>query len=764
MTARGPRRVLSATLTALALAGATLVATLVPAAVGPVASASAVDAPLTSATDDPVSIRITSISPQVLEPGQDLVVTAVLTNRSGRAIEDAEAVLRLNRFRMTSRAEVAAWSALGTADEAGARAAVEPVGKRLAAGASRTVTLTVPAAEVGLLDLPGLWGPRGMAVEVATVEGRLGLARSYALWNPDDTLPRVPVAVVLPLVGPATTGTTPQDDEPQEPDAEPTPDPTPTPTGEDALASAGAVAQAQRTADDQLTGLVSPSGRLEASLRAASADPSISLAIDPALLRLAESGDETSKAWAARVRQAAAQRGTFVLPWSDPDAAALAHASDSELLGLAAARSTDDTSLDADGLLLWAAADEQPDGPTLAGAGTADADGMVTPPSEPGTAAADGIDATRDADETDGVVAEPATDEAASSESLRSVRTATGEVAALVPDGVLTDLVTDRPRTTTPAVAAQRALADLALVAREPALPSVVLIAPSRTDVPDRATLAAILSAVRQAPWAQVTTLARALDAGSALPPSDPARTAVSPDELPPGKVTELADAREAARSFAEVVDGGAERMQEVDDAVLAPLAVAWRDRPAQRSGLVRRVVTEVAAGTQGLSIVPTSDLNVIATEGDVRLTVRNDLDVAARAQLVVDPRKACLTTQRVDDVELPPGSETAVTVPLQAHANCDVVVKVRLVGPAGQDVAEPIEFTARVSPTIESVGTIVVAVLLALGLVLGIVRTVRRGQSARRGARTVAEADAPLTLPVLGGSPETKDDDEART
>jgi hypothetical protein len=51
--------------------------------------------------------------------------------------------------------------------------------------------------------------------------------------------------------------------------------------------------------------------------------------------------------------------------------------------------------------------------------------------------------------------------------------------------------------------------------------------------------------------------------------------------------------------------------------------------------------------------------------------------------------------------------------------------------------------------------------VLLAIGLLLGIVRTVRRGQSARRGARTEAEATGPISLPVLGGpieDPEPKD------
>ena len=63
--------------------------------------------------------------------------------------------------------------------------------------------------------------------------------------------------------------------------------------------------------------------------------------------------------------------------------------------------------------------------------------------------------------------------------------------------------------------------------------------------------------------------------------------------------------------------------------------------------------------------------------------------------------------------------------------------------------------FVVRASPTVESVGTAVVGVLLAVGLVLGVVRTVRRGQSARRGARLVHDDEGTRPLPVLGGSPE---------
>ena len=95
--------------------------------------------------------------------------------------------------------------------------------------------------------------------------------------------------------------------------------------------------------------------------------------------------------------------------------------------------------------------------------------------------------------------------------------------------------------------------------------------------------------------------------------------------------------------------------------------------------------------------------------------------------------------------------SDEIVTVDVQANANCDVAVDVYLLAPDGTIVASPAQFSARLAPTIENVGTLAVGALLALGLVVGVVRTVRRGQTANRGARVPAlpaaaqpEEDAP--------------------
>jgi len=719
-----PGRLRTAVAAVVALVVAFVVA---PAALG--VSGAAAD------EDAPVDVRLVSVAPRVLTPGVDLRVTVELTSTA--TVEDAEVVLRLNRFRMTTRDEVAAWAQRSVSDDAGSRTVSETLEAPLAPGTPRTVTLTLPAAQVGLLDLPGLWGPRGLAVEVAAGGERLGLERSYVLWNPtDDAPPRVPVAVVLPFVGPATAPPRPRDggteDGTDDDDAGPGDAPAtdaPSPTGSASAEAASVAVTAAKAADADLDALTAPDGRLRAMLEAVSVHPDVTIAVDPSLLPLAESGSASAQRFAQRLRAAVASHDAYALPWADPDVAAVQHADQGSLLQVAADRAVDGLDGGAP-LLLWAADDVAPDESTLTAVAGTGAAAMVTAPRE----------------DEDAVGA------------VRPVVTGAGDVAAVVPDADLTRLVLDTSDGATPASAAQRALADLAIVARADTLPAGVVIATERRAAPDRERLAAVVDAVAGAPWARTVTLTELLPEASRVRPVRAAARAVDRAELDPPAVSALADARESARSFAEVLDDPAAFMAGVDDQVLAPLAVAWRARPAERTELVEQTVRQVRARTTGLSVVETSDLTVIATTSDLRLTVRNELAVPVQARLVVDPRKACLTVGAFETPLLEPG-DTSVTVPLEAHANCDVLVEVQLLGPSGQDVAAPIAFSARVSPTIESVGTVVVGILLALGLALGIVRTVRRGQSARRGARTVSESTGPVTLPVLGGTPADETD-----
>ncbi|ROS26244.1 DUF6049 family protein [Cellulomonas sp. PhB150] len=676
MSGRLARRVLSATLALVA--GLILV---------PALPASAADEPL------PVRVEITSISPVVLRPGDDLTVRATLHNDGATELKNVAADLRINYFRMGSRDEVAAWTDRADSDLAGQIAVAQALGDPLAPGASADVTLTVPAARMYFTNLPGVWGPRGLAVEATDGGTRAGLARSYALWYPEQSVTPVPVSVLLPVAGPATNP----------------------------------LATTPVTGLDQLT---APTGRLGRTLAAVQVDDAIGIAADPALVEQALSGGTGSKAWAQAMTAASTRHATFTLPWSDPDAAAVAHADAGSLFQVAADHARRSDVLGAGRrTVVWAAPGQNLDEETATMAAGADVVAAVT--RTPAVGASSAVTHAR-----------MSTDE--------------GSLDRLAPDGTLSALLSD-PKAVDPdatdATTAQRTLAELALVAREnESSPGPVLLAPARDQVPDPAAVRVVMTALRSAPWVQVDPVSTLL-VGTASQVDVPANGKAADDEIPPAEVETLAAARDHAVGFSAVTADPATLLSGVDAETLAPLALAWRADLAGRTDLAGNVVKEVAARTVGLSIAPLSDINVISAEAPIRPVVRNDLAVPATVQLVMTPRKACLQVDPIDPVTIDAGSSATVVVHLEATANCDVTVTATLESPAGDVVAAPREFTARVSPTIESVGTYVVGALLVVGLILGIVRTVRRGQSARRGARSASGPVPPL--PVLGGVPD---------
>ncbi|MBO3085400.1 DUF6049 family protein [Cellulomonas fengjieae] len=680
------------------------------AVVGALALAAPVAGPAVAATEQPelaVSVQVTEVSPSILRPGEDLRVRATLRNDSDEAIAQPSAALRISRFRISSRAEVDAWATAGTTGlSRTSRVAAAPVAEPLLPGASVAVELVVPAADVRLLDGADTWGPRGLVVEVLDGTSRVGLQRTFLLWLTTDDVPRTQLSLLVPVVGPPTAPA----------DADP--------------ATASAL-------DDQ----VAPGGRLRDLSSVIAASPNIGVAVDPALLADASAGGEEARSWAAELTDELAGHDAIALPWSDPDIAAAAHAGHPDLVRLAADRTAQAgiPALTAAGLL-WAPGTDLPDQSTAAVTAQVGAGVLVLPPVAP------------DDGDTPGAAVR--------------VQTTAGPVNALAPDATLTQLLTapravDEGATTTTTV--QRALTELAVISRESDDPPHLLVAPGRDWEPDVATVTALTNAFSAAPWVRVAPVSALVES-----PSPDARVtlpsrAVSDDELAPSDVGALADARTRAVAFAGVTSEPATLLDGVDTEVLDPLSVAWRAEPERRAALVAEVVADIDARTTGLSIADLSDVRVVAADSALPIVVRNQLAVPATVLLDVTPRTACLEVGEVEPVVLDARSEKSVRIPMHARANCTVTVSAQLTAPDGLAVSPPVEFTAQVAPTIESIGTVVIGVLLALGLVLGIVRTVRRGQSARRGARIAAEADAPTSLPVLGGAPDDDATGQAR-
>ncbi|KQR17190.1 hypothetical protein ASF78_07770 [Cellulomonas sp. Leaf334] len=699
---------------ALALVGALALA--VPVS-GSAAATTPSPSPSPGADPDlPVTVQITEVAPSVLRPGENLQVRATLRNDGDETVERPAAALRINRFRPVSRAEMDTFASAGTEGLSRTnRDVTTQVDGPLLPGGSVEVELEIPAAQVRLRDGADTWGPRGLVVEALDGSRRVGVQRTFLLWLPSEDVPQTPLSVLVPMVGPPS-----------------------------ATAEGGTGPSAATVAGlDELT---RTGGRLRELAAAVAVTPQIGVAVDPALLAAASAGTPGTRDWAADLTDELRGHDVVALPWADPDLAAAAHAGQPGLVGLAVERAAEVgvPGLTAPSGLLWAPGAGLPDETTAGVASAVGADGIVLPPTTP-----DDPD-----DDTAG--------------AAQRVQTTDGPVTAFAPDALLTRLFTapqgvDEGATT--ATTVQRALAELAVITRETEDDQPhLLIAPGRGWDPDVPTVAALTTAFDDAPWVRLSAVSTLLDGDAPDARGSLPAEAVSPDELAPTSVRALADARGRAVAFAGVTSEPAVLLDGVDNQVLAPLSVAWRVAPAGRDALVSSAVADVDARTTGLSIAPVSDLVVTAADSPLPIVVRNRLTVPATVMLAVTPRKACLEVGEIEPVVVEAQSETSVRVPLHARANCSVVVTAELTATDGLSVSPAVRFTAQVAPTIESIGTIVVGVLLAIGLVLGIVRTVRRGQSARRGARTEAEAGTSTSLPVLGGTAPEDEPSEQET
>lgn len=715
---------LRATLVLLAVALAALSVLVVGP---PPAGAATAPTPSPSATW-PVSVQVTSVSPAVLRPGDDLTVTARLRNDGTEEVAAPSAVLRLSRIRLHTRPDLQSWASGEMA--AGTRVASDTPDGPLAPGASVEVTMTVGAQDVRLLEGADVWGPRGLTVDARAGSRVVGQQRTFLLWLPTEDVPTTTLSVAVPVTGPPAAPVVPASAAAVPPE---------TPDGGDEGAGAPAPVVTVQPDDATVTRLdeaTGPGERLTQVERLLASAPEVSAVIDPALLAQSAAAGPRARQWSAAVTGLLAGRDVLTLPWADPDVAAVAHGARPDLAAVAASTAlpwVEQTFGPDVPLVLWAPGPTLPDDATAALTANAGAAAMVLPVGDLDSAA-DSVPAARTQVRPDGTA-----------------------VAALVPDPVLTGLLT-APRSVepgaSPTTAVQRALAELAVAARQDDGPPDVLVAPGRDWVPEVPYATALLDAAAAAPWVRITP-ASSLLSGSTTARTSLPDTASDAAELAPGQVQVLAAARDRAHTFADVTPEPQTFLAGVDEEVLAPLSVAWRTDPTGRDALVAAAVADVDERTSGLTIAPLSDVLVVSAKSDRRLTVRNALDVPVTVQVVVSPRKSCLQVEPIDPVDVDASSERSVPVTLSAHANCDVRVVAQLTTTSGSPVSAPVEFTARVQPTIENVGTAVVGVLLAIGLVLGIVRTVRRGQSARRGARLEAESDAPTTLGVLGGAGE---------
>jgi hypothetical protein len=697
----------AAPLPADAAAGGTVPAATVPAATVPGATAPTAD------DDDrlPLEVAITDVAPGVLEPGQDLRVTVRVRNAGTTPVSRPRVMVSLDRSSFVSRSSLDRWREAGDDGGIGSLVAQVDLEEALAPGASVTTEVVVTADQVRLPRRATAWGARGLAVTVVdrddAARRRLGVARTFVVWFPPQELNATRVSVLVPLVGPAVD----------------------------------AVGGTWRTRLDEAT---ADGGRLADVLAATEEHPFVTWLLDPWLLEAAPSAGTSSRAWAGRLGDGLTDREVQLLPYLDPDLAALAHTGRTELLTQAVRRGED--AARAAGLpaaarvRLALPATVRPDLATAGLAARTDlalvvGPGELLPPAVLTYTPSGRTTLTASGRSVPVLVA----DERLSS-ALVTGRVAGRATGTLGADDAPAEEVPDDAGSgpVTAATAAQDLLAELAVITRErPSDSRHVLLTVPRDWSPDPERADAQLAALASAPWVRPEPVSAL--AGLADPEIDrgtlPTRE-VAGTEIDSTVITALQGSVQRREAVAAMVPDPAPLLGDGELEVLAALGVAWRADTVGRDALVGASDAVTAAITDGVSVEATSDiLNLISTSGAVPVHVRNDLDQPVDVTVGLRPSDPRLRADETVPVTVPPESQVLVQIPVHAVQSADMTVTVEVRTAGGVLVDEDTAIPIRVRAEWEGIGMAVLGSLLAIGLVIGIVRTIRRGRGERRAA-----------------------------
>ncbi|WP_160295427.1 DUF6049 family protein [Demequina aurantiaca] len=436
-----------------------------------------------------------------------------------------------------------------------------------------------------------------------------------------------------------------------------------------------------------------------ASLLAGADVEGVTFAVDPTSLS------------AAGPRDVLTGRETYLLPATNPDVASLAHAGDTDLIEFA---------LDDARSRIWTPIAERP---WLALSAVAD-QSVASWTNANGAVATlfDDEHATKSPtlDEVDGWV--PA---------VVGVETADDETAPIiVPDAGLSTLVANF-RPADPA-GPSRIVAESALLAFDGDGTKGVVVSPGLDwnvagDAPS-----ANLSALMSAPWVTHRSLTEALADPRQGEETIP-RVQGAQEDVPVDNITALSARLAGLERLAETLNNPNAILQPDGRTLLGAVSSASRGNEQQQATAYEVAITDVGTTLDSVGIVRSSDINLIATSGEVPITIHNDLAFDSTVTVVMRSTSPNLQVRDRPVITVPAGEEATAMVPVEAVSSANVSLSVWLVNADGDPVSEAQDFTMRVRADWGNAATAVFTGLLVLVLIGGVIRTIRRGRKDTR-------------------------------
>ena len=749
-----------------------LSAEIAPAAPAALAKPSATSASTTATPSAPaekdkttnqVTVSIDAMAPEVLHSDQDLNLTGTITNGTAQTITGADLVTRVQRSTEATSRGLSKW--LTGTDESGlSDPFTVPLGHDLQPGGVSQFSITIPADELPL-DSTDQWGPRGVSVALATQDVSLAQDRSILVWDSGTSVAPVRMTVFLPVtasaqemavlsaphtqertealsrihnrvlglvsmagdgvvvaVDPAliealgvTTASLEQaarnsSSQPSTPDASP---------------------QAPQSADSSASSAPTAPSTPAPSASAAPSPQTGGTATSPSDKKTSQVSNEVIQLSAALAR-AIHTDSLVALPWGDSDTAALAHLQQTSLIETAARRTQESAIV------------------------------KVGAPTSVSWLASSVADAT-----TVNALAQPDSTIIASPESLPpsddltytpSGLGASGDHAVLIPEQSLSGALTgedakptasDQGTPTTQSAQAtaldtrQLLRSDSAILARQaPALERDIVVAMPRraASAVQSSVVRERVAALRSVPWTQSQSLSAlqeraqqevsaVAEGTSRIDRSETPETVIDTNELSADTLAAAGRTSATLQSISSVLSEPAALLGDYTSLEAVVSSASWRSDPKTRSAQIPYAEAAGAGVTSSLAAVPSSTINVISSEAQlpVRITSSLNQDVTVQVYLVSNNKR--LRVPRTTTVRVPAHQQAKVTVPIQAVGSGDVALTVQVLAADGTTVGTPTTVNMRVRADWEGRGTGVIVGVLVSIVVIGTVRTVRRGR-----------------------------------
>ena len=787
---------LSAEIAPVAPAGpsATTVSSALPASASRSGRTTGASIQNTEAAAKQVTLSIDTMTPEVLHSDQDLTLTGTITNGTGQAVSGVDLVTRVQRSTDVTSESLTKW--LTGTDESGLSDPVTiPLGRDLQPGETTQFSITVPADELPLTSADR-WGPRGIAVTLEFQGTSVAQDRSILVWESGASVTPVRLTTFIPvtasveemavLAGPHTSqraktltsvhsrvlgllgmagdsvvmavdpalvealGVTSADLEKaaRNGHSQPsTPDGTPqTPQGDDSSGSSSASpsASANPSAPAAESSSPTPSSPSTASPSASATAPS--------------SGGKTSNDVAqlsAALMRAIGTGNLVALPWGDSDTAALAHLQRADLIETATQRTQESAIVKAGApaSMSWLASSVM-DSATVNTLPQSTSTIITSPDSLPVTDeltyTPSGLGALGDRAV---LIPEQSLSEALAGEPSSKTSNDTSDEASQDGASDQARQASSSGQTTQAAELDTRQLlrGNSAILTRQaPGLERDIVVAMPRqaASTADPSALKARVAALRSTSWTQSQSLSgleeraraevEAVEAGtSGIERSEPSDDNVTDDnELTTATLAAAGGTASRLQSVASVLSDPAALLGEYTNLEAVVSSATWRAKPATCRAQVPAAEAAGTGVTSSLAAVPSSTINLISSEAQLPVRITSSLaqDVTVQVYLTSDNKR--LQVPRTTTVTVPAHQQAKVTVPIQAVGSGDVGLTVQVLAADGTTVGTPTTVNMRVRADWESRGTGVIVGVLVSIVVIGTVRTVRRG---RRTAVTPA-------------------------